>query len=104
MAQPRPHHSGEGCHLAAHPDPVPVPPYLTHVGRYVVGYAGWLGTIALFGFSNLVAVLTAFSFSAIVTNGKMGGGGAATSTSFLTISRAFLSSAPPRTHRVPCST
>eukprot|EP00041_Stephanoeca_diplocostata_P023775 m.591542 g.591542 ORF g.591542 m.591542 type:complete len:945 (+) comp22380_c0_seq1:148-2982(+) len=42
---------------------------------YVVGYAGYLGAIALFGFSNLVAVLTAISFSAIVTNGKMGGGG-----------------------------
>jgi hypothetical protein len=31
--------------------------------------------VLLFGFSNLVAVLTALSFSAIVTNGKMGGGG-----------------------------
>ena len=42
---------------------------------YVVGFAGWNGTMILFGFSNLVAVLTALSFSAIVTNGKMGGGG-----------------------------
>ena len=42
---------------------------------YVVGYAGWSGMLAIFGFCNLVAVLTAMSFSAIVTNGNMGGGG-----------------------------
>lgn len=42
---------------------------------YAVGYAGYLGTLAIFAFCNLVAILTALSFSAICTNGTMGGGG-----------------------------
>eukprot|EP00040_Diaphanoeca_grandis_P012525 m.63516 g.63516 ORF g.63516 m.63516 type:complete len:926 (-) comp23294_c0_seq1:185-2962(-) len=42
---------------------------------YVVGYAGYIGALSLFAFSNVIAFLTAMSFSAIVTNGKMGGGG-----------------------------
>eukprot|EP00040_Diaphanoeca_grandis_P024506 m.134735 g.134735 ORF g.134735 m.134735 type:complete len:961 (-) comp29756_c0_seq1:58-2940(-) len=43
---------------------------------YSVGYAGWLGTVLIFVFSETVTILTALSFSAIVTNGKMAGGGA----------------------------
>eukprot|EP00039_Didymoeca_costata_P009640 m.127964 g.127964 ORF g.127964 m.127964 type:complete len:923 (-) comp14555_c0_seq2:1027-3795(-) len=43
---------------------------------YSVGYAGWIGTILIFVFSELITILTALSFSSIVTNGKMAGGGA----------------------------
>eukprot|EP00037_Helgoeca_nana_P018203 m.174024 g.174024 ORF g.174024 m.174024 type:complete len:903 (+) comp24346_c0_seq1:73-2781(+) len=43
---------------------------------YSVGYAGWLGTVLIFTFCEIVTVITALSFSAIVTNGKMAGGGA----------------------------
>ena len=37
---------------------------------------GWVGALALFCFSELIAYLTITSFSALVTNGKMRGGGA----------------------------
>ena len=37
---------------------------------------GWLGTLALFCFCELIAYLTITSFSALVTNGRMRGGGA----------------------------
>eukprot|EP00036_Acanthoecidae_sp_10tr_P001377 CAMPEP_0182936398 /NCGR_PEP_ID=MMETSP0105_2-20130417/40156_1 /TAXON_ID=81532 ORGANISM="Acanthoeca-like sp., Strain 10tr" /NCGR_SAMPLE_ID=MMETSP0105_2 /ASSEMBLY_ACC=CAM_ASM_000205 /LENGTH=155 /DNA_ID=CAMNT_0025075487 /DNA_START=40 /DNA_END=504 /DNA_ORIENTATION=+ len=43
---------------------------------YSVGYAGWFGTVLIFIFSEIVTICTALSFSAIVTNGKMAGGGA----------------------------
>eukprot|EP00729_Bicosta_minor_P007597 gene7597-152_t len=44
---------------------------------YSIGYAGWFGTLLIFFFSEWVTVLTALSFSKIVTNGSMGGGGTA---------------------------
>ena len=50
-------------------------PLFLFVG-FAVGMMGWLGALALFFFSELIAYLTITSFSAIVTNGRMKGGGA----------------------------
>jgi amino acid transporter len=43
---------------------------------FSIGMMGWLGTIGIFAFSEGIAYLTISSFSAIVTNGRMKGGGA----------------------------
>ena len=48
-----------------------------------VGQAGVLGTIAILAVAEIMAVLTVLSFSAIVTNGNMAGGG-----SYFMISRS----------------
>jgi amino acid transporter len=37
---------------------------------------GWLGTVFIFMFCESITIFTALSFSAIVTNGNMAGGGA----------------------------
>ena len=50
-------------------------PLFLFVG-FAVGMLGWVGALALFCFSELIAYLTITSFSALVTNGKMRGGGA----------------------------
>lgn len=42
---------------------------------YAVGYAGLATTLGLFALSELIAIITVSSFSAIVTNGSMAGGG-----------------------------
>ena len=50
-------------------------PLFLFVG-FAVGMLGWGGALALFCFSELIAYLTITSFSALVTNGRMKGGGA----------------------------
>jgi amino acid transporter len=50
-------------------------PLFLFVG-FAVGMVGWLGALALFFFSESIAYLTITSFSALVTNGRMRGGGA----------------------------
>ena len=50
-------------------------PLFLFVG-FAVGMMGWLGALGLFCFSELIAYLTITSFSAIVSNGRMKGGGA----------------------------
>ena len=49
-----------------------------------VGQAGILGTIAILAVAETMALLTVLSFSAIVTNGNMAGGG-----SYFKISRSL---------------
>eukprot|EP00501_MAST-03F_sp_TOSAG23-6_P002578 GSMAST32.ASY1.ANO1.2719.1 assembled CDS len=51
---------------------------------WAVGQAGVLGTISIFALAETMAILTVFSFSAIVTNGHMKGGG-----SYFMISRSL---------------
>merc|ERR1719262_2215617 len=43
---------------------------------FSIGQMGFLGALGIFAFSEAIAYLTITSFSAIVTNGKMSGGGA----------------------------
>lgn len=43
---------------------------------FSVGFLGWAGSLLLFCFSESIAYLTITSFSALVTNGRMRGGGA----------------------------
>ena len=43
---------------------------------FAVGMMGWPAALAIFCFSELIAYLTITSFSALVTNGRMRGGGA----------------------------
>ena len=43
--------------------------------RYAVGYAGIIFTIFIFALSFTTTVMTALSFSSIVTNGRMRAGG-----------------------------
>lgn len=43
---------------------------------FSVGMLGWVGALGVFCFSELIAYLTITSFSALVTNGRMRGGGA----------------------------
>ena len=43
---------------------------------FAVGMMGWTGALAIFCFSELIAYITITSFSALVTNGRMAGGGA----------------------------
>ena len=50
-------------------------PLFLFVG-FAVGMMGWVGALGLFFFSELIAYLTITSFSALVTNGQMKGGGA----------------------------
>ena len=50
-------------------------PLFLYVG-FAVGMLGWVGALGLFFFSELIAYLTITSFSALVTNGRMRGGGA----------------------------
>ena len=50
-------------------------PLFLFVG-FSVGMLGWPGALGLFCFSELIAYLTIGSFSALVTNGRMRGGGA----------------------------
>ena len=50
-------------------------PLFLFVG-FAVGMMGWVGALGLFFFSELIAYLTITSFSALVTNGRMKGGGA----------------------------
>ena len=50
-------------------------PLFLFVG-FAVGMLGWPAALALFCFSELIAYLTITSFSALVTNGRMKGGGA----------------------------
>ena len=50
-------------------------PLFLFVG-FAVGMMGWAGALGLFFFSELIAYLTITSFSALVTNGQMKGGGA----------------------------
>jgi potassium/chloride transporter 9 len=50
-------------------------PLFLFVG-FSVGMLGWVGALGLFCFSELIAYLTIGSFSALVTNGRMRGGGA----------------------------
>ena len=53
--------------VRVHVRPHPHPP---------LAHTRWFGTLLIFVFSETVTVLTALSFSSIVTNGKMAGGGA----------------------------
>ena len=50
-------------------------PLFLFVG-FSVGMMGWLGSLAIFVFCETLAYLTISSFSALVTNGRMRGGGA----------------------------
>ena len=50
-------------------------PLFLFVG-FAVGMMGWLGALGLFCFAETIAYLTITSFSALVTNGRMRGGGA----------------------------
>jgi len=50
-------------------------PLFLFVG-FAVGMMGWVGALGLFFLSELIAYLTITSFSALVTNGQMKGGGA----------------------------
>merc|ERR1719247_3469939 len=43
---------------------------------FSIGMMGFWGALGIFAFSELIAYLTITSFSAIVTNGRMAGGGA----------------------------
>lgn len=42
---------------------------------WAVGHAGWAGTLAMFAVGETLALLTVFSLSAIVSNGRIKGGG-----------------------------
>ena len=42
---------------------------------WAVGHAGWGGTLAMFAVGETLALLTVFSLSAIVSNGRIKGGG-----------------------------
>ena len=59
-------------------------PLFLFVG-FAVGMLGWVGALALFCFSELIAYLTITSFSALVTNGKMRGGGVSQRQSFVNV-------------------
>jgi hypothetical protein len=54
---------------------LPGAPLFLFVG-FSVGMMGWTGALALFCFCELIAYTTITSFSALVTNGRMRGGGA----------------------------
>ena len=75
---PRPTHNNlgtiNGCYIPCLLNILGAPLFL-FVG-FAVGMMGWTGAIGLFFFSELIAYLTITSFSALVTNGRMKGGGA----------------------------